>query len=359
MDYITYLKRGQRVILPAEEVMPEDQKFPWRERKVKTVRLAELYEKAGFPDYAERARTCSTWLQYAENLDASERRLQAANFCQLRLCPLCTARRAKRSAYKLSRILDLVEQEHGAKFIFLTLTMRNVPGPELGSALTKLTGAWNKLLQHRQVARSIEGWFRAIEITRGDDRWHRNRKTGELEFRPDRGYHAHIHAVMAVKPEYFSPKSGLYITQKEWIERWGKCLGTDYKPSVRIQTAKGKGEVEAGRAAASEAAKYATKDDEYIDPEIPEDRAVEILTDYTRALRGRRMTAFGGWMREVARRLDAENLEGGDLVKLDEDGIREDVLELIVTYHWHFGAGDYILARREDNPARMSSEAVI
>lgn len=333
MDYITYLKRGQRVILPADELMPVDKKFAWRERKMETVRLAELYDRAGFPDYSERARTCSTWLQYAENLDGSERRLQAANFCQLRLCPLCTARRAKRAAYKLSRVLDLVEAEHGSKFLFLTLTVRSVPGSELGAALTALTAAWNKLFQHRQVMRSVGGWFRAIEITRGEA-----------------GYHPHIHAILAVPPEYFNYRGGLYITHAEWIERWALCLGVDYRPSVRIQTTKTRGEKSAGTASASEAAKYATKSDEYIDPGIPESQAVEILTDYTRALRGRRLTGFGGWMRDAARRLDADDLEGGDLVTLDEDGIRDDVLELLVTYNWHFGAGDYVLARREINP---------
>lgn len=134
-------------------------------------------------------------------------------------------------------------------------------------------------------------------------------------------------------------------------------MRVDYRPSVRIQATKAKGEAAAGRAAALEASKYAVKDEEYIDPKLPEQLAVEILTDYTHALHRRRLTAFGGWMKEAARRLDAENLDDGDLVHVDEDSIREDVAEMIETYNWHFGVGDYILARREFNPLRVKREA--
>lgn len=343
MDYITYLKRGQVVSIPASETL-EDERFAWRDRKVKTVRLAELYDKAGYPDYSERARTCATWLQYGVGQDGSKK-LQAVNFCQLRLCPMCTARRARRSAYKLSRALDLVENRHGAKFLFLTLTMKNVVGDQLGGALGHLTDAWDRFLKQRQIERSVKGWFRAIEITRNG-----------------RQYHPHLHAILAVEADYFSResrKSGKYLNQSDLIDRWQKALRVDYRPSVRIQTTKAKagdGEARksAGYAAALEAAKYATKDEDYIDPRLPDKLAVEILRDYTQALRRRRLTAFGGWLKEAAKELDAENMEeDSDLVHVDDDTIREDVADLIETYNWHFGAGDYILARREVNPLKV------
>ena len=129
----------------------------------------------------------------------------------------------------------------------------------------------------------------------------------------------------------------------------------DYKPSVRIQTTKAKagtGEAvrSAGGQAAVEAAKYAVKDEDYIDPKLPEWDAVRILTDYTEALRRRRLMAFGGWMKEAARALDAEDLDDGDLIHVDDDAIREDLIEMIDAYGWHFGAGDFILSNREINP---------
>lgn len=339
MDYITTVRDGQEVRIPAEEVLV-DRRFPWRERKEKTMLLYELYEKAGYPDYAARTRDCATFLQF-NVYRSGERRLRTANFCKLRLCPMCIGRRARRSAWKLSQVLNKVEAEHGAKYLFLTLTMKNVPGDQLGDALGQLTKAWDRFRDQQQIKRSIKGWFRAIEITRSG-----------------RNYHPHLHAILAVEPDYFSResrKSGKYLNQSDLIERWQKALRVDYRPSVRIQTTKGKagtGEAvrSAGGAAALEAAKYAVKDEDYIDPKLPETMAIQILTDYTEALRRRRLMAFGGWMKEAARALDAEDLDDGDLVHVDDDAIREDLIEMIDGYNWRFGAGDFILSNREINP---------
>ena len=336
MDFSTYDSQLQVSVSPEGEVTSlDDKRFPWVERRAKTVRLAKLYELAGYSDYAFRAGTCATWVQFGVFADGTKQ-LSAANFCQLRLCPMCISRRAKRAAHKLSQVLDQVESQRGAMFLFLTLTIRNVDGPELGAAIGQLTKAWDKLQKHRHVMAAVRGWFRTVEITR-----------------KGKGYHPHIHAILAVSPEYFGSKNGLYISHAEWVRRWRMALGVDYDPSVRIQTTKAKGEFSGGRAAALEAAKYAVKDEDYIDPKLRNKEAAGIVRDYTEALHRRRLTAYGGWLKEAAKELDAENLEDGDLVHT-EDTVREDVAELIETYNWHFGAGDYILTRREVNPLKVA-----
>lgn len=341
MDYNMIIDERQVVVSPDGEVQTlQDKRYDWKKKKEKTMLLYELYEKAGFPDYAARTRDCATFLQFNVYRNG-ERRLRAANFCKLRLCPMCIGRRARRSAWKLSQVLNMVEAEHQAKFIFLTLTMKNVPGDQLGDAIGELTRAWERFRKQKQLERSVKGWFRAVEIVRRGG-----------------GYGPHIHAILAVEPDYFSKESrqsGKYLNQSELIDRWQKALRVDYRPSVRIQTTKAKagtGEAikSAGGRAAVEAAKYSVKDEEYIDPKLPEDRAVEILKDYTHALRRRRLTAFGGWMKDAAKRLDAEDLDNGDLIHVDDDAIRDDLIEMIVGFNWHFGAGDFILSSREINP---------
>lgn len=339
MDYITTVRNGQEVRIPAEEVLV-DKRFPWRERKEKTMLLYELYEKAGYPEYAARTRDCATYLQF-NVYKSGARRLKTANFCKLRLCPMCISRRARRSAWKLSQVLNKVEAEHGAKYLFLTLTMKNVPGDKLGDALGQLTQAWERFRKQKQMERSVKGWFRAVEITRNGKQ-----------------YHPHLHAILAVEPDYFSResrKSGKYLNQTDLVERWQRALRVDYRPSVRIQVTKAKpgqgdGAASAGRAAALEAAKYAVKDEDYIDPKLPEAEAVRILTDYINALHRRRLMAFGGWLKDAARALDAEDLDDGDLIHTDDDAIRDDLIEMIDGYNWRFGAGDFILSNREINP---------
>ena len=321
-----------------EIISLDDKRFPWVERKVKTLKLAKLYRKAGYVDYSRKCAACSTWLQYGVSADGSKT-LSAANFCQLRLCPLCIARKAKKSAYKVSKVLDKVEADHpGVKYLFLTLTIRNVPGDKLNAALDEMMQGWDRLLHHQKIKRTIKGWFRAVEITR-------NRKT--------KTYHPHIHIVLAVPPEYFTD-SGFYLAHSELVARWKLAVRVDYSPSVNIHVARSKGEYTAESKSAIEAAKYAVKDEEYIDEDLPEAEAVEIVRDYTTALFKRRLVAFGGWMKEAAKALEADKLgeEGEDLVHLDET-VREDVAELIETYNWCFGAGDYVLTSRQANPLKL------
>ena len=308
------------------------------------MRLYELYGKAGYPKYSARVRDCATFLTFA-TFEGDRRKLATANFCKIRLCPMCIGRQARKNARKLSQVMDRVEADHpGVKFLFLTLTMENMDGAHLRTGLDQLIKGWYRLMDQRQIARSIRGWFRAIEITRGDGR----RKA-------DKGYHPHIHAILAVDADYFSRESrqsGKYLHQADLIQRWKKALRVDYDPWVDISTTKvrrrSKGVERATLAAAKEAAKYGVKDSEYIDARLSEDKAVEIVRDYTQALRRRRMMAFGGWLKTAAQALNVDNLDDDDdLVHIDEDDqVRPDVQVLLESYYWHFGAGDYILCER-------------
>lgn len=200
--------------------------------------------------------------------------------------------------------------------------------------------------------RAVKGWFRAIEITRN---------------RTDGTYHPHIHAILAVEPDYFKRGKGLYILHSRdektpasykgpfWVDMWGECLKVDYKPSVRISRAKGKGGEQrdtdaASLSAALEAAKYATKDTEYINGNVPEAERADVLRTYTDALRGKRLVALGGWLADAAGDVDLE--QDGDLVHT-EDGdadLTAETAELLEIYGWHFGVSDHVLKARIPNP---------
>lgn len=316
----------------------EDVRFPWVERRLKVVRLAQIYDKAGYYPYAERAGSCATWLQFNAMQDGTKT-LKAANFCDLRLCPMCIARRAKRNALKLTQVMNAVEAEHKCRYIFLTLTVKNCSGQELEKTVRTLLSGWNKLTKHKPIERAVGGWFRALEITR-------NRKTRE--------YHPHLHAILAVPSEYFDYEKGLFLTQKDWRKHWMKAAGLDYDPSVRVGTTKARGDCDsATKSATVEAAKYATKDSEYIDPKLSLDDAVTIVTDYTEALYRKRLTAFGGWMKKIAAAFDADDLDSGDLIHVEENRVRDDLADYIETYNWTIGAGDYVLADRMINPFKI------
>lgn len=329
-----------------------DEKFAWREKKRGTLALADTYRAGKLDRYADRATTCATWLEYLSNADGSKRQLHHFNACKLRLCPLCSARKARIMANRLAKIIARTQANHpGTQLLFLTLTIENVTGDKLREALDLLTRAWSKLTRRRSVDRAVQGWFRALEITRN---------------RAKATYHPHIHAVLVVEDAYFSRASGLYITQARWVEMWRDCLKVDYDPGAHVQStyAKGKkGKLSKGAAAAAsavaEAAKYATKDTEYLGAAIPQDEAAEVAGVYTAALRGKRLTGLGGWMLEASQQLALNMEDAGDLVHEDGGGeLTEATAELLLSYGWHFGVSDHILTDVQPNPNYQGGEDV-
>lgn len=318
-----------------------DDRFAWRDRKQRTLALADCYKAGGDGVRANKSVSCSTWLQYLS--DGEQKQLHHFNACKQRLCPLCSARRAKILAGRLSKILAKVSADHaGTQLIFLTLTVANVPGDQLKSTLDLLTEAWHKLIRRRPVVRAVKGTFRAIEITR-------NRDTGE--------YHPHIHAILVVEDAYFLKKSGLYLDQPTWEAMWQQSLKVPYKPRVDIRStyAKGKrGPSKAARkaaAAAVEAAKYATKDSDFLDSRLSVDEAAQVVKTYTDALAYKRMIGMSGWVKEAAAALKLEMEEVQDLVHDDETGtLTAETASLLEDYGWHFGLAEHVLTARYANP---------
>lgn len=317
-----------------------DKKFPWRDKKSKTYHLAHLYDLAGYERYGDRAAACASYLEFALREDPDDiageplRTLKTAHFCDLRLCPMCNARKAKRASILLHRVLEAaLKLWSGSQYIFLTLTARNVPGPELGNAISDLCKAWDRLRDQRPIQRAFIGWFRAVEVTR-------NAEEGT--------YHPHIHAILMTRFGYFDYRQGLYIQHDEWVQRWQEALRVDYAPSVDVRATRAKSKC--GRrksealAAAEEAAKYTVKDAEFIGPKVSEAEAVRVVRDYTQGLRRKRLTAYGGVLKDVAKALDADNLEEGDLVHLPDDDAAEDATAY-EWYRWCLGVHDYVLDR--------------
>lgn len=68
-------------------------------------------------------------------------KLYQAYFCKNCLCPMCNWRRSMKYSYQdTSRIVDeAIKQEPKARFLFLTLTVKNVEGEALNSTISQLT----------------------------------------------------------------------------------------------------------------------------------------------------------------------------------------------------------------------------
>lgn len=302
----------------------------WQGRKLKTLLLADSYKRLGMKK-SYRVAECGTFLEFRRSLVDSSLKLTEANFCKVRLCPMCSWRRSLKIFGQVSKVMNKALEDREYRFIFLTLTCKNIQGVELSDTIDKLFKAYNLLTKRKQFRLAVKGWFRALEITHNLDDNSKDYDT----------YHPHFHIVLMVNKSYFTD-TNYYISQEQWTSLWKSCLRVDYTPIVDVRAFRSASKIQTSKSVA-ESAKYTVKDNDYIIPDDEEltDDAVMIL-DYS--LTNRRLVAFGGELRKIHRALNLDDMEKGDLVHTDneEDELREDIDTMIERYRWHVGYKQYV-----------------
>jgi len=304
---------------------PDGTERPWKEKKVKTVELSESFGRLGEQTRSERIRACGTFLEFLATADGDsvQKILKRANFCKCRLCPMCQWRRSLQLAFVLSSVMDAVENEYERlRPVFLTLTVRNClsTAADLKSTLDMIFNGWNRFLQVKRTKAAVEGWFRAFEVT----------YNSEADT-----FHPHLHAVVFVDKKYFSKG---YIKTAEWVQLWRFACRLDYDPICDIRRVRND---KARRKDINEVSKYTVKDTDFItNNDMLTDRLVAVLN---RVLRGRRLNAFGGVMKQLVAKLKFVKDADDDLVHVGDGTIREDVEAFILRYFWHFGRKNYFL----------------
>jgi plasmid rolling circle replication initiator protein Rep len=114
----------------------------------------------------------------------------------------------KARAYKV--LPQIVEKYPTHRWLFLTLTQKNVPIGELRDTLTEMNRSFRKMVDYSRFP-SV-GWLRSTEVTRGRD--------GNA--------HPHFHCLLMVPASYFSGRG--YLKQADWVEMWRKARQLDYNP---------------------------------------------------------------------------------------------------------------------------------
>lgn len=295
-------------------------RIDWRGRKMANEYLAMAYDSID-AHTATRLRSCATNLVYGVD-DDGRKRLRAANFCRVRLCPICQWRKSLKLYGQMMRVMRYLEPE-GYRYIFLTLTIRNVKLDKLTAALNRLSKGFNLLSKYDDFGKAACGWYRGTEITHNLDMDSPDYDT----------FHPHIHVIVAVKPSYFT--SRYYISQAKWGALWQRALGVDYVPRVDVRRVKGN-----TAKAVCEATKYAAKSRDYIILD-DWDLTVETVKGLDAALFNRRLIGFGGVLLEARRALEQDDVEKGDLIKSDyQDDNAEDLYYL--SYGWHTGYSQYL-----------------
>lgn len=295
-----------------------------QEKKNRGLILAASFERLGYPDRAKLVVECGTYIGFVETGEGAK--IVEANFCKQRLCPACNWRRSLKIYGTTSQILDHLDKQYGKsiKYLFLTLTVKNVPMSDLGKTIDSMAEAFNRLRNNRAWKRRVKGCMRTLEVTI-------NHETQEA--------HPHYHLILAVDRSYATKNDKTYWTSEEWTEAWRKSCRLDYTPSVKIERVRGR---ESGIA---EVSKYVAEDADYLIDAMQAHMGTEeaeALTDWLvgnlmTQLHGRRLISYTGILRDAQRalRLDPEN---GPLT----DSVRGDVAAAIKHYHWSAGLGRYV-----------------
>ena len=306
----------------------------WKERKESNLKLADSYKRLGFKKYY-RVVDCSTFLEFGVT-KSSNLKLLKANFCKVRLCPMCAWRRSLKIFGQVSKVMDYVERNYNYRYIFLTLTVKNCYGEDLKDTLDLMTKSFNKLSERKAFKQAIKGYFRSLEITY-------NKK--------DNTYHPHFHLILAVDNNYFT-NSRVYLSQEKWTNLWKESLKVDYIPVVDVRRVKSKNK-DFGKVVA-ETAKYTVKADDYLikdeDGKIDEELTDNVVKTLDKALHRKRLVSFGFIFKEIHKMLKLDDAEDGSLENTDnEDKLRDDLTDIILRYQWNIGIKNYKLVEVVEN----------
>ena len=259
--------------------------------------------------------------QYFEN-EIERLKLHKAYLCKDRLCPICAWRRSLKIYAQASAVMtEAVNQ--GYKFVFLTLTVKNVKSDSLDNTIQQMMKAFSKLRRRTAFIKAFHGFFRALEITY-------NQKTDE--------YHPHFHIILAVKKSYF--RSKFYLEQEQIAQMWKESMNLDYTPIVDIRTFKSATKKELAKSTA-EVAKYTVKDSDYLirdnQGDIDEERTDKVVYTLAEALFNKRLIAWGGILKDIHKKLNLDDAETGNLIITDQEDEQGGAF-IIVRYRWGVGA---------------------
>lgn len=201
----------------------------WDLKRRQTAQIAELYKGTRLDRLYERMNHCADSLRFKlthNDLEVSLK-LDSARFCRVRHCTICQWRRVRMWFGRFVNTLPKILEDYpSARFLHLTLTVRNCDVKELKKTLAFMNQSWSRFSRRKEF-KAILGWVKTVEFTRNEDKdsaWY-----GSV--------HPHFHALLMVKPSYFKKH---YVSHENWIKAWREALRVDYDPSVRVQTIKPK-----------------------------------------------------------------------------------------------------------------------
>ena len=281
---------------------------PWDIHRYESDQIEKHYEGTKYQKYADRIHFCSEFLDFIlKPTEAGDMRLklQAARFCRVRTCMVCSWRKSLMYKARVYRSLPrFIEDYPKYRFLFLTLTVKNCEITELRETIKWMNQSFTRLSRLKLFP--AEGWIKSVEVTKG--------KRNDA--------HPHFHILMAVKSSYFGRD---YLSQKKWCEIWQKSLRVDYQPILDVQAVKAINHLVP---LVAEIVKYQTKPTHLIGYGTEADR--QWFLEYTEQIANTKALSIGGIFRDYFRELEQEP---EDLIgNVDDLEVTEEDLHMI--FNW-------------------------
>jgi plasmid rolling circle replication initiator protein Rep len=168
---------------------------------------------------AKKLRECCRSLEAGERADPITGAIELYPFtrwsCGLRICPICQWRKTLRWRSKLFNALPKLTIKYpNARFIHLTLTVKDCVLSDLKSEIATLNQAYARLLRAKDLA-GVMGWVKAISIRLKSNR-----------------AQPHLHVLLMVPYSY---ATHYYISDDTWRVLWMKTLKANYLPEVEAR----------------------------------------------------------------------------------------------------------------------------
>lgn len=300
------------------ELSPKD--TTWDSQRSLCAKVQGLYEHTNLTRRGERLLECSRLLDFVrEAKDSGEKklRLKSAYLCRDRQCPVCQWRRCMSWHKRFFNAAPKIQEAYPRyRWLFLTLTERNIPLVELRPRIKHMNQSWQRLTQLK--AFPAKGYFKSLEVTRAKDDY----------------AHPHFHALLFVPPSYFTHG---YISKDNWIALWRKCARLDYDPSIHVKAVTRRSNASDPqngdslnelRKAFLETAKYTVKPTDFMTGDLVRDAAW--LEEFTVQMHGTRSVSVSGILRDFIKEDEPE-----DLINVDENAEEIDIEEEeILRFGW-------------------------
>ena len=273
------------------------------QKKAYNRKAIEWLMQEGLKDKAANIEACGEHIGITDISGIAK--IVKADFCRERLCSVCAWRRQSRFLAQMFPVINRLEAQ-GYRFIFVTLTMRNMGLDGLQEAVDVLLHGFELLRKRRKIKRAWKGVCRSLELT----------------YNPERDdFHPHIHLLIAVEQDYFANPSK-YITKTQLWQIWRDCIKADYNPSVDIEATDNTAH------AGVETLKYSLKPTQ----------AEHAFQAFYYVLRHRRLISFTGLFADIRRELRYSDF---DSILTDQEDITQGHPITYQLYTWDASGGVY------------------